>query len=183
VNDSTFLLQIQELLESSKLLFREELRIPEYLFNERPENFKDLLSQFYDQIMKVYEDFSDFKILKFQDEPINQGEKYIYYAKLVSKQILFLIKIPTKQEFTNAVMSHRGLEGSLEVEYYRLTKKMIKISKKLSKSRILYLLNPEYRLKHQQQQESFRLSENLDTEEVLEDEIDEDDDENINQID
>jgi hypothetical protein len=71
----------------------------------------------------------------------------------------------------------------LEVEYYRLTKKMIKISKKLSKSRILYLLNPEYRVKHQQQQESFRLSENLDTEEVLEDEIDEDDDENINQID
>jgi hypothetical protein len=75
VNDSTFLLQIQELLESSKLLFKEELRIPEYLFNERPENFKDLLSQFYDQIMKVYEDFSDFKILKFQDEPINQGDK------------------------------------------------------------------------------------------------------------
>lgn len=75
MNDSTFLLQIQELLESSKLLFREELRIPEYLFNERPENFKDLLSQFYDQIMKVYEDFSDFKILKFQDEHINQGDK------------------------------------------------------------------------------------------------------------
>lgn len=36
----------------------------------------------------------------------------IFYAKLVSKQILFLIKIPTKQEFTTAVMSHRGFEVS-----------------------------------------------------------------------
>lgn len=71
----------------------------------------------------------------------------------------------------------------MEVEYYRLTKKMIKISKKLSKSRILYLLNPEYRLKHHQQKESLRLSENLDGEGDLEDDIDEDDDENINQID
>ena len=33
----------------------------------------------------------------------------------MSKQILFLIKIPTKQEFTTAVMSHRGLEVSLNL--------------------------------------------------------------------
>ena len=71
----------------------------------------------------------------------------------------------------------------MELDYYRVTKKDDKDLKKISKSRTLYLINLEYRLKHQQQQESFRLSENLDTEEVLEDEIDEDDDENINQID
>lgn len=33
----------------------------------------------------------------------------------MSKQILFLIKIPTKQEFTTAVMSHRGFEVSMNL--------------------------------------------------------------------
>lgn len=32
----------------------------------------------------------------------------------------------------------------MEVEYFRLTKKMIRISKKLGKNRILHYLNPEF---------------------------------------
>ena len=55
---------------------------------------------------------------------------------------------------------------------------MIRISKKLSKSRILYLFNPCFRTKHNLVQDNIEeLVENF------EDEVEEDDDENINQID
>ena len=52
------------------------LLIPDYLFNNRPENYKEIVSSFYDQVLKVYEDFSDFKLRKGDDELISSiGDK------------------------------------------------------------------------------------------------------------
>jgi len=45
------------------------LLIPDYLFNNRPVNFKEIVSSYYDSILRVYEEFSDFK-LKKSDENI-----------------------------------------------------------------------------------------------------------------
>jgi hypothetical protein len=47
------------------------LLIPDYLFNNRPQNFKEIVSNYYDSILRVYEEFSDFK-LRRSDEDIVQ---------------------------------------------------------------------------------------------------------------
>lgn len=44
------------------------LLIPDYLFNNRPDNFKDIVSDYYDQILRVYEEFSDFKLKKSSED-------------------------------------------------------------------------------------------------------------------
>jgi hypothetical protein len=67
-DEKAFVLQIEDLLENSRLIKRETLNLPEFIYSQRPEQFKDLLSGFYDQILTVYEEFSDFKIIKFQNE-------------------------------------------------------------------------------------------------------------------
>ena len=46
------------------------LLIPDYLFNNRPANFKEIVSSYYDSILKVYEEFSDFKLRKSDEEII-----------------------------------------------------------------------------------------------------------------
>jgi len=35
-------------MENSKQITKEELRIPEFIFKSRPDNFKELLAHFYD---------------------------------------------------------------------------------------------------------------------------------------
>ena len=55
-------------MENSKQVGREQLSVPEFIFNQKGENFKDIVSQFYDQILSVYEEFSDFKINKCQND-------------------------------------------------------------------------------------------------------------------
>jgi len=66
--------------------------------------------------LRVYEDFSDFR-LKNSDEVILKPnlDKFNYYVKLVTKQIFFLIKLPSKLEYLNAVIHGRGEESSMEV--------------------------------------------------------------------
>lgn len=115
-----------------------------------------------------------------------------FYMKLVTKQILFLIKLPSKNEYLNSVIHGRGEDSSLEVEYYRATKRMIRISKKLAKSPYLHMLNPNYHINHEgardrdlsqnlgsDQQNSHMNCSDFDVDELME----EDEEENINQID
>jgi hypothetical protein len=60
-----------------------------------------------------------------------------------------LIKLPSKNEYLNSIIYGKGEDSSLEVEYYRATKRMIRISKKLAKSPYLHMLNPDYHLNHE----------------------------------
>ncbi len=47
------------------------LLIPDYIFNNRPDNYREIVSLFYDQILKTYEDFSDFKLKKSDEDLIS----------------------------------------------------------------------------------------------------------------
>ena len=38
-----------------------------------------------------------------------------YYVKLVTKQILFVIKFPAKQEYMNSLVNGKFEDGSIEV--------------------------------------------------------------------
>jgi hypothetical protein len=54
--------------------------------------------------------------------------------------VLFLIKVPTKQEF----ISSQKDRDSIEVEYFKFNKEMVKISKKFLTSTVLNFLNPDF---------------------------------------
>ncbi len=41
-------------------------------------------------------------------------------------------------------------QGAMEVEFYKLNKKMIKISKKLTKNKMLFFLNPDFKQEQRQ---------------------------------
>jgi len=110
-----------------------------------------------------------------------------YYVKLVTKQILFVIKFPAKHEYMNSLINGKFEDGSIEVEYFRATKRMIRISKKLMKSPYLHMLNPNYHMNHETRDRArtasdHHLSQNCSDLE-RDDLFDEDEEENINQID
>ena len=72
MEESSFILQIEELLENSKEIKTEEFKIPRFIFNKKKEIVREIAGKFYDQMLRVYEDFADFKIIDYSNEKLNE---------------------------------------------------------------------------------------------------------------
>jgi hypothetical protein len=85
MDENGFILQVEEMLDNSRLIGRESLKVPSFVFYQRAEDSKETLSDFYDQILRVYEDFSDFQVLKQTEMARLKSDSYLYFTKLVTK--------------------------------------------------------------------------------------------------
>ncbi len=72
MEESTFIMQIEELLENAKMIKSEKFEIPSFIMHKKNETLRDILNKFYDALLSIYEEFSDFKILRFQQDRSNE---------------------------------------------------------------------------------------------------------------
>ena len=87
--------------------------------------------EFYSQLIEIMEDFCDFKKqIKLNDFDI--------YFKLIAKEIIFIIKVPSLSYFEKAMSKERVT--TIKVEFYMIKKKMIKLSIRLKEHRIFKFL-------------------------------------------
>ena len=75
---------------------------------------------FLKKLSKVFEHFYDFKI---SSDKYSYHRKADFYCKLVSKQILLLVEVPTSELMAEQIES----QGFIEVKYRRFELTMIKM--------------------------------------------------------
>ena len=71
MEEASFIIQIEELLENSKLVKIESFDIPEFIFHKKCDNIREVLNRIYETLIKIYEDFCDFKIQNLKIEKLN----------------------------------------------------------------------------------------------------------------
>ena len=84
--------------------------------------------KFNQELRAIFENFSDFKK---QDNKIYEHDLYF---KLIAKQIIFIIKVPSKELLQKKMM--QKTQQTIRVEFFVLKKKMIKLSQRLKDNRI-----------------------------------------------
>lgn len=75
IEEESFMLQIDEVLDNSKLIKKQSFDLPHYIQSKNGKgkqetSIKDYYSLYYDQLIKIFEDFSDFKMTSYQNSSL-----------------------------------------------------------------------------------------------------------------
>lgn len=119
----------------------------------RDKYYKD----FYTKLIKLFTDFCDYQVIS-----LSYKVKDLTFAKLISKDNLFMIKIDTFDEFFQKSNQYvkKGKNVFIKATYYQINNVMSGLSYNELES-ILHDLNPEYYTTHKMTKEYFDLEEDV----------------------
>jgi hypothetical protein len=154
-------LSIGLLLENSENLGEHRFDVPDIPHGLVVESkFLDkYYEDYYDGILKICQDFSDFQTIYLNDKT---NKTYNIFAKLISKDQLFVIKINTFKGFKDESIKYikKGRNVFIKATYYQINNVMIGL-KYNEYTSILSDLNPDYATTHEWTKEYFDIEKNM----------------------